>query len=88
MQEGRYRTSGGDTGHGLFERTSEVVREKTAQGSDLDTMAAGEVVDSGAGVLGAIGETIVEIAQHTTELVAGPGPQAGQVRDTGERRQS
>ena len=45
------------------------------------------VKEKGGGMLGAIGETIVEIAQHTTELVAGPTPRV-EVREREEHHES
>ena len=45
------------------------------------------VKEKGGGMLHAIGETIIEIAQHTTELVAGPPPQV-EVREREEHHEN
>ncbi|XP_074294123.1 uncharacterized protein LOC141621817 [Silene latifolia] len=69
-QEGTHATSGGGVGEKMQEATETVkdIGRGIMGGSE-------EMRESEPGVLGAIGETIVEIAQQTSQLVAGPGMQ-------------
>ncbi|KAK9689895.1 hypothetical protein RND81_09G089000 [Saponaria officinalis] len=81
QQEGAHPTSGGGGIGEKIEGATETVKDTGRRLTEGLTGGSEESMteESEAGVLGAIGETIVEIAQHTTNLVAGP---PAEVRDT------
>lgn len=62
--------------------------ETTIKSSTKTEEEVGGAESEMGGMLGAIGETIVEIAQHTTQLVAGPPPAKVEVQEKEEHRVS